>query len=258
MMRTARYALCLLVCSAVAAGTGTWATLQPGLELLQGVFDDHGQPIKFALVRCDPAKNPVRVIDTYHDLGAGKSFAAFSVREALSKTGALVAVNAGSTESFSLPIAVGLLMTRGRVIHAANLKASDGGIFCVAGAQVSITSLSSFQAQRCTYAVQRGPLLSPDYVSHTHDKGERYRRTVLAVDKENRLLILVTSDKATWSGTANFLYSAQSNLQVQSALSMDADVSSGLLVSAGPKPLEIGTVDSLVASAVAVYKGKAE
>jgi len=256
--RTSHCALSLLAFSAIAAGAGAWTTLQPGLEILQGFFDDHGQTVKFVLVKCDPAKNDVRVIDTYHDLGTGKSFAAFSIREVFNKTGALMAVNAGSTASFSLPIAVGLLMTHGKVVHQANLKSEDAGILCVAGAQVEITDLSSFRPQRCTYAVQRGPLLSPAYLSRVHDKGERYRRTVLAVDKENRLLVFVTSDKATWSGTAEFLYSARSGLQVRSALNMDADVSSGLLVSAAPRPLEVGSVDSLVASAVAIYKGKTE
>lgn len=244
----------LMACSAIVAQNNKWATLQPGLELLEGNFQDQKQLVKFLLLRCDPTRNEVRVIDTFREIGKGNTLAAFSVRAVSKKTGALVSLNAGPTASYTLPVPVGLLLVRGKVVNQANFRAANGGIFCVTGDRVAILNLSSFKSQNCSYAVQRGPLLTRASASANDDKSERYRRTVLAVDKEGKLLILVTSEKTTLALVAAFLYTSRPDLKVQSALNMDGDASSGLLIAAGrsSKPIEIGSVDALVASAIAI------
>jgi exopolysaccharide biosynthesis protein len=219
--------------------------------MLQGQFQDHAKSVRFVLLRCEPTKHTVRVVDTFHEIGKGNALAAFSLREVMTKTDSLVAVNAGSTASYSLPIPVGLLVTRARVIAPINPQPRDSGFLCVAGNRLVITGLSGLRLENCSYAVQRGPVIDR---ASAHLGIDWHLRTVIAIDTQQRLLILVTRDPATLNGIAAFLYAPSSDLNVQSALNMDGDASSGLLIAPQLKavPSEVGNVDGLVASAIAV------
>ena len=249
-------ALCILSLMAglTNAEINRWSTLGAGLESLQGTFDDGGQPVKFLLIRSDPLKIHVRIIDTFHELGKGNSLGGFSVREVAKKTGALITVNAGSTASYTTPIAVGLWLIHGRIIHEVNSKATNAGILCITADGVLIANVQTFASHKCVDAVQRGPLLARPSAAAGQEKGDRYRRTVVAVDKSGKLLILITSDKTTLAAVAAFLYTAHPEFGVQLGLNMDGDASSGLLTAGlGAVPLEIGSVDALVASAIGIY-----
>jgi exopolysaccharide biosynthesis protein len=245
--------------TAVANEDAQWMTLHPGVEIRQDALNDHGRAITIVLLRCDPKRATVHVVDTFHEIGSSNAFAAFSLREVAKRTGALVTVNAGSTRSYNLPSAAGLLLTNGKIVHPATLFPKDAGIFCVAGQRLAITGPSSFRSLKCQYAVQRGPILGRSALgstaSSTGQKEERYRRTVFALDNKARLLILLTDGEATLSSIATYLYSSTS-LVVQSVLNMDGDRSSGLLLSGDLdyKFREIGNVDGLVASAITISK----
>src|ERR1700722_1827843 len=105
----------LLLCTVTATGQAKWSSIGPGLELADGSLVDKEQSVTFIMIRCDPKKNHVRVIDTFHELRQANSFAAFSVREVRSKTRASIVVNAGSTASYSIPAPVGLLQVGGKI-----------------------------------------------------------------------------------------------------------------------------------------------
>lgn len=244
--------ICLVSWSKAVSGDSRWLTLRPGVEVLRGEFSDRSGAVKFVLYRCDPVKTEIRVIDTFHDLGSGGTLGTFSLKDVI-KTGALLAANGGSTASYSIPIPVGLLMVHGKLISAPNLRAQEApGFLCIAGNRMGIEEIKSFQSKACTYAVQRGPLLSR---ATARLVSSPYRRTVIAIDQRHQLLILVTIDKSTLSGIREFLYGDSADLKVQSALNMDGDTSSGLLVAPElrAEPSEVGNVDSLLASAIAVY-----
>lgn len=88
---------------------------------------------------------------------------------------------------------------------------------------------------------------------------DRYRRTVVALDHEGRLLLLVTNEKTTLSALAAFLYTSKLDLKVQSALNLDGAASSGMLItidSGQAKQVITGNVDGLVASAIAIVEKK--
>lgn len=241
----------LSMLSAAVSAQDTWVTIRTGLDLLEGTFVDHGQTITFVLVRSDPKRNRLRVIDAYHELGKGSTFAAYSLREIKRKTGATIAVNAGSTASYSLPVPVGLLQIGGRIVSRANLRAEKGGVLCINRDHVSIVPVSATAAQSCVDAVQRGPYLSKESLSAV-DAEQRYRRTLAGVDGDGRLLILVTRESTTLAGVASFLYTSKLNLNVQTALNLDGDRSSGLLVADGKSGIEIGSIDGLIASAIVI------
>ena len=247
-------AVWLLLGAVVARSQDTWSTIRPGLETFDGSFADHNTKVTFLLLRCDPKKNQVRIIDTFHEVGRGNSFAAFSVREIQKKTNASLVANAGSTASYSLPAPVGLLEVGGRVISKPNYRAEHAGIICITAQHISILPLLVGVFPSCTDAVQRGPFFSRETKSFAESAEQKYRRTVVAVDGQGRLLILVTRERASLSALASFLYTSPLGLNVQSALNLDGDVSSGLVLAKGSQLVTVGNVDGLNASSIAIYK----
>jgi len=251
--------ICVLLMSSFCsvAESQTWSTIQPGIERIDGKLSERGgESVAFVLLRCDPRRNSVRVIDTYHELKTANAYSAFSLREIGSKTGAAIVVNAGSTTSYTFPAPAGLLMAGSKVIHAPSYSSREGvgeGIFCIAHEHLSIVAAPPTGLPKCADAVQRGPLLKRDSLSDTKTSGERHRRTVVALDNVGRLLIIVTKEGATLSSISNLLYTSNINLGTVAALNMDGDSSSGLLIVAKGKPEAIGSVDGLVASAIAIY-----
>jgi uncharacterized protein YigE (DUF2233 family) len=243
--------LCISLLPGTAKAQGSWVTLRPGLEIFNGSFDDHGQEVSFALVRCDPKRKRLRIVDTFHSLGKTNAFAAFSVREVSKKTRATVVVNAGSTATFSLPVPVGLLQVGGNIVSQTNHLAEHSGILCIGQDHVTIVPVSPAAEPDCIDAVQRGPYLTRDSVSVV-DATHRSRRTAVAVDRYGRLLILVTKDRATEWAINAFLYASKLGLNTETALNLDGDVSSGMTVAIGKMKTEIGNIDGLVASALAI------
>jgi uncharacterized protein YigE (DUF2233 family) len=236
-----------------AAGQTKWSAIAPGLELADGSLTNKDQRVTFIMVRCDPKRNRVRIIDTFHELRKANSFAAFSVREVRNKTGASIVVNAGSTASYSLPAPVGLLQIGGNIRSKPNQLAEHAGVLCLAGDQIFILPLSTVNSTRCLDAVQRGPFLSQDSLRVSDPSSKRYRRTVVAVDSVGRLLILVTREATELSAIVSYLFVSNSDLHIQSALNLDGDVSSGIVFARDDSLQTVGNVDGLVASAIAIY-----
>ena len=200
------------------------------------------------------------VIDTFHTLSKDNAFAEFSIGEVMAKTGAFAVANAGSTKSFSFPAPAGLLIVNGKLMSRTNAQTPHGGILCLTRGKVAIVPTSSIDPI-CTSAVQRGPLLPPNFRSLAGSWKERAERTISAVDTEGHLLIMVTRMPATLISAASFLYSPESMLNVQSALNLDGSGSSGLILrstedgankSSEPQ-VTVGTTNGLVASALAIF-----
>ena len=246
-------AISLLLVATSAVCQTTWSNLQPGLELLNRSFPDHGETVPFVLLRCNPKKYRVRIIDTLHELGKANSFAAFSLNEIQNKMRALIIVNGGSTSSYSIPAPAGLLQVGGKTVSPPNYLTERAGVLCITRGIVSILPLSRSQP-RCFDAVQRGPYMSREFLSVPDAPSRRYRRTIAAIDGDGQLLILVTNEKATLSSVAAFLYASNSKLDVRSALNLDGDTSSGLIVATGGDLRTVGNIDRLIASAIAIFK----
>lgn len=250
-MRCCRIAALFCCLPVTAFGATSFATLRAGIEATWGTFPDNGQSVKFSLVRADPKRVGIRVADTLHELGRGNNLSAFSLRT-LGRAGALVAVNAGSTESYSVPIAAGLLVVRGRTVSPVNRQAAAPGFVCINESRVSVVKLADLDIDNCPFAVQRGPILLPGVRPGAN---QPHRRTIVAVDSAGRLLLLVTADRATLGSVYDFLTSSR-DVAIVSAMNMDGDASSGMFVSptlGGQTPSEVGNIDALVASAIVLY-----
>lgn len=245
----------VLIFGLTARAQMPWSTTASGCEVLDGSFQDADRHVSFVLVRCDPTHSEIRLIDTSSELGRENGYAAFSLREVMTKTRSAVVVNAGSTRSFSAPIPAGLLEVGGAIVSPPKFYVKNAAVLCINRDRVSIVKLLSKIPKDCPEAVQRGPFLSWELVSANDDSGH-HRRTVAAVDKQGRLLILVTKEGATLSSVVSFLYGSKPDLGVLSALNLDGDASSGLIFagSEGIKEPTVGSVDGLVASAIAIRR----
>jgi uncharacterized protein YigE (DUF2233 family) len=241
----------------IARAQESWTRIQPGLDLLRGRFEDRGQMISFALVKCDPRKNQVRIIDVFHELGKSNSFSAYSLRAVWHKTGADLVTNAGSTASYSLPAPAGLLQIRGRIVSPLNRQTQNAGILCINRGKVAIVPVAQTGGvPKCTDAVQRGPYLTRESVSAL-DASQRFRRTAAAVDSDGNLLILVTDEGISLAALASFLYTSKLNLRVSAALNLDGAASSGLIATImkstrGESKIVVGSTDGLIASSIAI------
>ena len=245
----------LMLCLAAVQAEGQWSSTASGCEVLDASFRDADRRVSFVLVRCDPKRVDVRLVDTSSELGRGNPYAAFSLREVMNKVQASIVVNAGSTASYSVPIPAGLLEVRGKIVQRPKLYVKNAAVLCINRDRVGIVTFSSKAPNDCQDAVQRGPFLSKE-LSPAGDDSGHYRRTVAAVDGQGRLLILVTREGATLSSVVSFLYGSDQGLGVLSAMNLDGDASSGLIFarSEGLKESIVGSVDGLVASAIAIRK----
>lgn len=252
-MKTILIALTLLASLPLVEPQIQWSATKFGCEVAFGSFADREVPVAFAAVRCDPKRVEINIVDTSGALGKNNRYAAFSLREVLAATHSSVAVNAGSTSSFSVPAPAGLLLIHGRLVSRPRPRADGAGVLCIAGVQVRIEELSSSVQESCSDAVQRGPILSQDFVNNAQS---RYRRTVAAVDSQGRFLLVVTKQPTTLSAVHSFLYHSTADLGVRSALNLDGDSSSGLIFGEdeGVKEVVTGTVDGLVASAITIRR----
>jgi uncharacterized protein YigE (DUF2233 family) len=243
----------LLAWASVAAAQN-WSQVGT-FEALAGQFDDQGQQIHFVLLRADPSRTSIRIVDTFELLHKANAYSPFSIAEVKTATKARAVVNAGSTNSFSIPDPVGLLETNGRVISRENRSVKYGGVLCIGRTSVSIFPVPMPKTANCIHAVQRGPVLGPDLQYPASYSQEKYTRSAVAVDTNGRLIVLVTNDPVSLHSMARFLYKSTLNLSLRSILNLDGGPSSGLILSSEHTgiPPTIGNVDALVASAIAIY-----
>jgi len=154
-----------------------------------------------------------------------------------------------------VPSPAGFLKIGSTIVSKAKLNDKNAGILCIKRDSVDIVGFSSAVPEGCLDAVQRGPFLSQDLTAANDGSGQ-FRRTVVAVDNEGRLLILVTKEGVRLSAIAALLYGSKLNLGIRAALNLDGAASSGLIFAndQGVKDAVTGNVDGLVASAIAIRK----
>ena len=231
-----------------------WTNIR-NVEALAGEFNDYGKQIHFVLLRIDPMKNSIQIVDTYRLLHKANAYSAFSIAEVKKATNAIAVVNAGSTKSFAIPDPVGLLKIRGTTVSRENPAVTNGGVLCLRNTGVTIFPIPLPDNAGCVYAVQRGPVLGPSLHYPASYAQDKYTRSAVAVDDKGRLIILVTTDSISLTSMAYFLYKSKLNLSIQSVLNLDGGPSSGLMLSNQQPGLTtaVGNVDALVASAIAIF-----
>lgn len=208
-----------------------WQTFQPGLEQrqVQAYATDGRLRETLTILRLDPTHFNFQIA---YQPGSPQSLANWQA-----ETGALLVVNGG----FFTPemIATGLTVVNS---EASGSSYRDfGGMFAVTDGGVQVRSLREqpyAAGEPLRYALQAFPLLlNPGgRTGFTEDTGAPARRTVVAQDRNGRILfILAPGGSFTLFEMSQFLL--QSDLNLHIALNLDGGTSTGLLLKA--PPLEI-------------------
>ncbi len=205
-----------------------WIVAADGIEVrsltIAGVVPDVATPLY--AVRLDPALVRLRVRYTPD--------APQPLRTWVATHRPLVAVNGGFFTANNR--ATALIVTDGEA-HGASYAGFGGMLAASANGRVWIQALRDEPydpAVPLDQAIQSFPMLiyPGGAVAEITDNGQRARRTVVAMDRAGRLLIIVCPTSA-FSLQALAVWLASSDLEIDRALNLDGGSSSGLFVDAG-------------------------
>ena len=202
-----------------------WEEIAQGLEKREWRVYADDSPIHYLfLVRLDPAYYR---FDIAYSPGSSQLLSQW-----LQQTGADLVVNGGFfTDQYQ---ATGLIIVGGQ---PSGVSYDFGGMVTIRDGQPSLRWLSAEPYQPTELidaALQSFPVLilpngQAGVTPSADGADERARRTVIAIDREGRVIFLVVdSISFTLPELANFLL--QSDLNLQTALNLDGGTSSGLLL----------------------------
>lgn len=213
-----------------------WEALRPDLERrVIRLFDDQGQQVEYLyLLRLEPAGYRFNV--------AYQRQAPPSLAEWQAETGALIVVNGGYfREEAGELIPTGLLISGGQATgrrygdFAGMLAITEGGPELRWLAQTPYDPAEPLQAglQSFPLLVKPGGELG---FPQQHEDGQQARRTVIAQDRQGRLLFLVAY-QGLFTLHRLSRYLVESDLDLDVALNLDGGTSSGLLLAEPPEVL---------------------
>lgn len=217
-----------------------------------------GKKVQFEIAQIDPNKMKVQVISVYSFLqGRSKNAPSYNLQELIDKLKPQAIINGGFSASFSIPTPTGLLVSNGKIIYQMNTVGKiTNGIFCV-GKRISIVTSNNYRQSNCIDALQSGPILvnSGQVDGKLNqlpiNKGE-HRRSVVAIDKQGRLLLIAVTTPITLLDLASLL--SQKDLNCVSALNLGGSTDSGLYINTQVSRSQVGQLNTPIASAIAVFQ----
>lgn len=239
-----------------------WEELKPGVAkqtFTVSVVDD-GSTFEVTAVRIDPAKAEIKVIDMYGTLSEQKvKFPVYSLAEVYERMRPIAIINGGFSGSLSLPVAAGLVVENAQVITRLNkVSRLQSGILGISANEIKIIRREEYEENTFRFAIQSGPLIiEPNGnigIYRSERQKEKFRRSVIALDKKDRLLLITTTDVHLFD-LASFLKKAEVNggLECKVALNLSGDTQSGLIITQEGSPVEIGNVNAIIPSAIGIF-----
>ena len=242
-----------------------WDELRQGLvkrKFVVQVLDDR-IPIEVNVIRIDPRIiSEVKVINVLGSLSnlQSKKFLVYSLREVISQFKPQVIINGGFAASYSLPIASGLLMeNRKNIVRLNMISRTQTGIFCVNDREFKILRREEYKKEDWVHAFQAGPIIvelpgNVGIYQSEKQKKEKYRRSVVAIDRQGRLLFINSSESHLYA-LAKFLVKEESEggLDCIVALNLSGDEESGLYVRNNDLTYIFGNIDVPISSAIAIF-----
>jgi uncharacterized protein YigE (DUF2233 family) len=253
----------LLQLFAVVSFAQPWENVKPGLaKKVFSVPTDDKTKIQAVVAKIGPSFWKLEIVDVYGTLSRQqKQYPVYSIRELIPLLGADVIINGGFSSSSAIPIPAGLLTVNNRIVARLNSRsAMQSGIFCVKRDEFKILRKEEYRVEEWTYALQAGPLVveTPGKIgifkNEPRTRG-KYRRSVVAIDKSGNLL-LIASNETDLYDLAKFLTQkeGEGGLNCTVALNLGGDVDSGLLIRNEKSPFIVGSIDTTIASAIAVIR----
>ena len=236
--------------------------LQPGVELASFVTTPPGRPtIEFTVLRVEPRYVRVAVVDLRHLRatvpGVRSGQLAYSLRELDRLRRPLAMINGGFTNSLVLPQPSGFVKIAGRVMSKLNVASNkQSGALCIShGADVTILKSNSDGLGRCEDALQSGPIVVEDPGKNGIKPGAvdaRFARSIIGVDEGGRVLLVQTSAASLFDVAEALIDQRTVGLRVRTALNLDGDADSGLLIHRRGSDLVRGNVDATIPNAIAI------
>ena len=229
--------------------SGTWRSVDKGIEYRKMTLErsDTGQIIDLKLIRFDTRWIVPRIVrsEQYQLAGA-------NVKTLALKSGAVAAINANYFDEKRKPL--GFLKTGGAEINRNVSKSSlFTGVFAVRASSPFIIHRDEFQSQQADEALQSGPLLlyRGSAVEMTRGINRYSRRTILGIDREQRIVIAVTDallGGLSWAELQELFSSPRWQLQTPDLLNLDGGGSAQLyLKTATLEEMILGTSEVPVA-----------
>jgi len=210
---------------------GTWRSVQKGVEF-RSVTLERSEPYQLILlkiVRFDTRSIVPRVIRSFQYQLKGSD-----VKSLAQRSGAVAAINANYFDEQGKPL--GFLKTQaGEVIPTISNSSLYTGIFGVKDQLPFIAHRDNFSPQQADEGLQAGPLLLLKGValSVTRGAGRQSRRSLIGLDRDQRLIIAVTDSflgGLTWTELQEFFASAQWRVDAMDLLNLDGGGSAQLYV----------------------------
>jgi len=253
----------LVTCEPAQAGAD-FHTLISGVEL--GEFSwavTTTDQIRVTAIRIDPRLVRVQVVDARSLIPKNNPGVqlAYSLREVGRLHSPIAAINGGFTGSYVRPVPTGLIIIDGRTTSPLNrLSRSQTGIACVQqdGAVVIYRVIDS-TTLKCRYAIQAGPMVVENSGKNgigVSQKNILATRSLIGVDKMNRVIFLRTSEASLYSLGEMLSDNGVSGLNLDNALNLDGDADSGLLARTNGTLSTYGNVDATIPSALIAVGGK--
>jgi hypothetical protein len=216
---------------------GGWRAVHSGIELRKVLLErsDPDQEIELVLVRVDSRRVAPRVLRAVDFDLKGSDVKTFA-----EKSRAVVAINASYFDEKGN--ALGFLKTR----SGGHLQISNSslftGVFGLKNSLPFIVHRDGFVPGSADEALQAGPLLisKEKAVNVTRGAGRQSRRSLIGIDKDNRIILAVTSNLLgglTWVELQEFFGSPKWQAQVVDLLNLDGGGSAQLYVK-GPRTEE--------------------
>lgn len=261
--KTSCLAFLILLCVPLVFGQSGWTVLPSGIELYRS---SPGKLPALTVLRVDPQRFEIATVIPSSPLGGAQASHSYSLQELQRNDATAVAISNGqATTNYNIPIPDGLLKTNGREVSPSNDHHPNGGVFCVTlhnrpailtQEKTNVSDPDPFQ--NCRSAIQAGPVLIRDGQSVVNRKADlqSWERTVVAVDSDARLLLIV-SESTTLGELVDRLLQLRAELKIENALNLDGSYSSGLIYrTAGSDYQKVGNTRGLIGSAIIVHGSK--
>ena len=221
--------------------------------------------ISINIIKIDRRQNRVVVLDSREVLNKNPISESFiySLRNVYQVSKPIAVINGGFTASFRTPIPVGLIVHDGRTLSPMNKNyraRTQEGIFCILNSQIDgVRIINSDEYKRCFEALQNGPIIIKNGVNNIHNSRDkfinnRFARSIVAIDKQNNILLIQTS-RASLPELVEFLLKDESEggLSCVSALNLSGSSDSGMILKSDREIKSFGLIDSTVPSVIAVF-----
>lgn len=205
-----------------------WRNAAPGLDYARTEIagDGSAAPCDLHVLRADPKRIELRVVlaqDAGKQLDDAGGFR--------TQAGALAALNGGFFDPDYRPL--GLLVSKGAELSP--LRKVDHGVFALAGGRALLAHAKTWPAPaQLEFAVECGPrLVVAGEVPHFRAQPPA-RRSVLAIDGQGRVLVVVTAGVVGLDALAQWLRAPadRGGMGAREALNLDGGPSSMLQVAA--------------------------